>query len=117
MQSQSQLAGPRILDSNSDSLKGVENQNSGLPMELMRKSVPVFPSPVQGGVDDSFYGDWDVQGMAQSMRKDGRDDESAHKILKQMSLIRFHTILLDQEQNFKSIEEEEEEKGGPQETA
>ena len=51
------------------------------------------------------------------MRKDGRDDESAHKILKQMSLIRFHTILLDQEQNFKSIEEEEEEKGGPQETA
>ena len=47
------------------------------------------------------------------MRKDGRDEESANRFLKQMSLIRFHTVLPDLEQNYESIEEEEEEtKGG-----
>ena len=53
------------------------------------------------------------------MAKDGRDEESAQKILKQMSLIRFGAIQLDGERTLRSIDEwdEEEGKGGATEAA
>ena len=79
-QSQSHIDNSIILGGKSDQLK--EDQRLSEVSRLFAKeSQPAFPPPTQG-VDDSFYGDWDMQGMAQSMRKDGRDEESANKILK-----------------------------------
>ena len=99
----------------SEEVHGEEKKQSEKQINSAQKhkttALPL-PPPTQTDLEDSFYGGWDMQGITQSMRKDGRDSERTKRILKQMSMIKFQAPIADQEETKSNEEDEEESKFG-----